>query len=138
MGRVPVIGGLEPATLGLLLQNVGGRVALGRASDPVAQPLRIGFSQRMITVKESVITVTGEAARLATSGTLEGHAGAELARALPNSMAIALRLGLQFGTDLPGPTGGAGFKWNRFALDYAVAGISDLGVAHRAGLTVCF
>ena len=132
-GRWLRVKGLEELTVGLNVQNLGGKVRFQKEEGSLPLNFKFGVGLR----KE----VFGDPLTIAIDGNLPndndfyGSVGIEYwVRDL-----IGLRLGYKSGQDSGnGLSFGAGIKVNVFQLDYALVHFGELGYTHRVGIVTRF
>ena len=113
-------------TLGAAIQNVGPDVRFIRDKEKLPLSGRVGAAYAFDSATVAVDLTKGRTDRL------KAHAGVEVVLLKPMTM----RLGFNGANDTDiGITGGVGWGWRSFSIDYAFAPYGDLGLTHRASVT---
>ena len=125
------------ATVGLSVQNIGGRLTLGSTSGALPRAVRFGAALPRQRVGPLDVTATAEVAQWTGAGTVPA-VGGEVLYHTTNGISLAGRVGAQsIGTETRASplTFGGGLAARHLAVDYAYQGFDLIGGAtHRIGV----
>jgi long-subunit fatty acid transport protein len=127
----------EKLTLGLAVQNMGSKMKFVNDEDALPMNIRIGGAY---SIKDNWIAALDVNTPNDDDITFAG--GTEYLWTLDNNMAVAGRLGYTTFTrqidGLNGLSGGLGFTYKEYTIDYAFVPYGDLGNTQRISLSIKF
>jgi hypothetical protein len=123
-------------TLGLSLQNLGGKLKYIQEGDNLPLTLRCGGYYKIIDAEMSSMILSGQAlavaadvVKTADSDKLNCNIGMEYTYNTVGG-GIHIRAGYKLGYDLAGPTFGVGFTEQGFSIDYSFSSMKELNSVH--------
>ncbi len=122
----------NPLSVGFAVTNLGDKLRLKAKDDDLPITFRLGAAYRMMAER---FLVTADVQKTVKDDDIYVHAGGEYWVA----NMLALRVGYDHTNEIgSGLTAGAGFKMDRFTLDYAWADYDELDMSHRISLQYNF
>jgi len=127
LGGLLVLPDVPWLRLGLAVQNLGPDVTFYQRAEKLPLTCRFGAAAKL-----SDLTV---AADFSKNRFDQPRVSAGVEKVLFNVMAVRLGFTSRNDADI-GISGGAGWNWKDFSVDYAFAPYGDMGVAHRVSVTL--
>jgi len=126
--------------LGAAVQNIGTKVKFINQEDPLPFNIKLGAGYKILTKGNPVLVALD--LNLPIDNDPYVGLGGEYIYSFSGDFRIVPRLGYKSGAKglegLSGITGGMGFGYKQYSIDYAMAPYGDLGQAHRVSINVAF